>query len=705
MGTPLSAKLRQPGFFWQGLLILLPVLALAGLGIFSLRHDRVLAEHEAGKSASVIAEALASKLWSEVAVTNLPPQKGISFLVSTNSQLISPAPCLLTPSPVAFDVSILQPHQAELWANAQALENRDQDRTMAIKTYHGFLASEPPHPFAAAAHYALGVLLEANGQMRDAVAEFQSVAEKSPDAFGPTGLPLQPLAELKLLEVNAKTNDVPPARQVAEVDLLCSNVVTRPGPLTPAILERAAALPLSAPARATLDAWEKNWEGDQTARETYSIVAATGVLTNEAPSNGGVWCAGAVNWLVLHVPTSTGTWYACRSEKDISTALTELVKREKQLPDYFGVGIDVAGKRLTWPAPDLRMWDWVNYFGRAGGGQKKDYSLQNATNVLASAHLGPGGLLKTTVYLRSAGALYAREKARVFWFAALIASAAIAAAVGFFSAYKAFQRQLRLSELKSDFVSSVSHELRAPIASVRLMAESLEQGKITDLVKQREYFSFIRQECRRLSALVENVLDFSRIEQGRKQYEFEPTDLVALATHTVHLMQTYADEKNVHLELRLPQPNSWAGNGQPLLDGKAIQQALVNLIDNAVKHSPKNETVLIGLSRERRTDCDPAEQSSPSSATESHDQVLLWVEDHGAGIPAGEHDKIFERFYRLGSELRRETQGVGIGLSIVKHVVEAHGGRVLVRSEVGQGSRFTVELPIQHSDQPGGDFA
>ena len=118
------------------------------------------------------------------------------------------------------------------------------------------------------------------------------------------------------------------------------------------------------------------------------------------------------------------------------------------------------------------------------------------------------------------------------------------------------------------------------------------------------------------------------------------------------------------------------------IDGQAIQQALVNLIDNAIKHSPGGSEVTVRLEI-------PHPQFSILNS-----QFLLSVEDHGPGIPASEHEKIFERFYRLGSELRRETPGVGIGLSIVKHVAEAHGGRVRVESEAGKGSRFTIELPI-----------
>jgi two-component system sensor histidine kinase SenX3 len=123
---------------------------------------------------------------------------------------------------------------------------------------------------------------------------------------------------------------------------------------------------------------------------------------------------------------------------------------------------------------------------------------------------------------------------------------------------------------------------------------------------------------------------------------------------------------------------------------------LVNLIDNALKHSPKGESVTVGLEVGTQNAVSSIQQHATRN-TQHATRIHLWVEDHGAGIPAAEQEKIFERFYRPGSELRRQTQGVGIGLSIVKHIVEAHGGKVLVRSAPGQGSRFTIELPVSES--------
>jgi signal transduction histidine kinase len=255
----------------------------------------------------------------------------------------------------------------------------------------------------------------------------------------------------------------------------------------------------------------------------------------------------------------------------------------------------------------------------------------------------------------------------------MIFASVATALIGLVTLWNGHRRQARLSEMKANFVSSVSHELRAPIAAVQLMAESLESGRVTGETQQQDYYRLIVQECRRLSALVGNVLDFARIDQGRQTYRFEPVDAIALLRHTVMLMQPNAEQRQVRL--LLAEPPQGLDHRQPSWDGEAVEQSLVNLLDNAIKHSPEGAEVRV-------------EMETCSGA------VRLWVRDHGPGIPTTDHERIFERFYRRGQELRRETKGVGIGLSIVKHVAEGHGGRVLVESVVGEGSSFGLELPL-----------
>ena len=302
--------------------------------------------------------------------------------------------------------------------------------------------------------------------------------------------------------------------------------------------------------------------------------------------------------------------------------------------------------------------------------------------------------LALTLVLSDPARLYAQARQRALTFGSVVLLGLATALVGLFAARRAFRHQLQLNELKSNFVSSVSHELRAPIASIRLLTESLERGTVAADPRRQEYYRLIGQECRRLSALIGNVLDFARIDRGRKQYEFEPTDLPALITHTVRLLEPAAAERQVTLRL-LPLASL---HHAPSLDGQAIQQALVNLIDNALKHAPPGSTVTVSLTS--------SEDSSPASAGDRRGfrwvrpsppaprPVLhLAVADEGLGIPRAEQARIFEPFYRRGSELRRETPGIGIGLSIVKHIAQAHGGCVRVESSPGRGSRFLLELP------------
>jgi signal transduction histidine kinase len=214
------------------------------------------------------------------------------------------------------------------------------------------------------------------------------------------------------------------------------------------------------------------------------------------------------------------------------------------------------------------------------------------------------------------------------------------------------------------------------------MVESLQRGTIEPGERQREYLRVIGQECRRLSSLVENLLDFSRIDRGRREYRFEPTDLPALVAQTADVMRPYATRQHVNLVCQTPAASALAPVS---VDRGALQQALVNLADNAIKHSPAGSDVLVGL--------DVVTGGAVGSAREPG-RIRLFVTDHGPGIPADEQERIFEPFYRRGSELRRETQGVGLGLSIVKHVAEAHGGRVVVSNNPGSGCTFAIEIPV-----------
>ena len=395
----------------------------------------------------------------------------------------------------------------------------------------------------------------------------------------------------------------------------------------------------------------------------------------------------AVHWLALPEPAAPDRWIVCIPERVVAEKVEAVWRDAGNVPAYLGAGVTVASRqyrlalgRFTgeWQSSEMILRGASDFPRAQTSGPTADRAptTNGPIKLAAQSTTHPVlGVLELDIFLDDPSLLFARQRTRTYWFAALIAVSASAALVGLVSAWRAFHRQELLARMQGQFVSSVSHELRAPIASIRLLAEGLELGRVRAADKQAEYFSLMGQECRRLTALIENVLDFSRIDQGRKQFEFEPTDVRALVRQTVRLMEPQATERRVTLTLDFRDADhglQQADHGttdhgttgvclQPSLDGRAIQQALVNLIDNAIKHAPPNSTVEVGLAFDPPAQ-EPTRDPSPDQ-TDRATPFRIWVRDSGEGIPATEHEKIFEPFYRRGTELRRETTGIGIGLS------------------------------------------
>lgn len=238
------------------------------------------------------------------------------------------------------------------------------------------------------------------------------------------------------------------------------------------------------------------------------------------------------------------------------------------------------------------------------------------------------------------------------------------------------RRELRLSRLKSDFVANVSHELKTPLALIRLYAETLELARVPSEERKGEYYRVIGKESRRLTQLINNILDFSRIEAGRKEYRLVPSDLGAIVRDVVDAYRFAIEKLGFTLELQL-------ADELPTLelDPEAISQALINLLNNSIKYSPEHKAIVVGLKL-------------------AAGRVLLSVSDRGIGIPRSEHRRIFEKFYRVETSLVHTTKGSGLGLALVQHIAEAHGGQVEVRSTPGEGSTFTLSLPAPADARP-----
>jgi len=245
---------------------------------------------------------------------------------------------------------------------------------------------------------------------------------------------------------------------------------------------------------------------------------------------------------------------------------------------------------------------------------------------------------------------------------------------GIVMALLAASRAMKLSQMKADFVSNVSHELRTPLASIRVFGEFLKLGRVKESGKICEYGEYIETESRRLTQLINNILDFSKIESGQKTYHFEQTGVERVVTDTLKTFEVVLEQNGFTVKLERP--------GRPLpqvvIDQDAIAQAFINLLDNAVKYSGDSKEIEVNL----------AEQA---------DFVTISVVDHGIGIASEEREKVFEKFYRVGNVLVHDVKGSGLGLSIVKHIVEAHNGKVTVESELGRGSAFIIHLPIDKS--------
>jgi len=281
-----------------------------------------------------------------------------------------------------------------------------------------------------------------------------------------------------------------------------------------------------------------------------------------------------------------------------------------------------------------------------------------------------GTPFRIQVWPREPDALYSDVKHRQNLYRATLIFVVAMLVFGGYITTRTVRRELEVARMRADFVSTVSHEFRSPLTGIRQLAEMLLHGRVPGPERQRRYHKMILQESERLGRLVENLLDFSRMEEGRKAYRLAPLNTSVWLRELVGNFQSEIAENGISVVADIPED-------LPAIsaDGEALACAVHNLLDNAVKYSPGSGTVWL-------------------DAYAGNGGVTVSVRDQGVGIAELDRKRIFDKFYRVDSEISRKVKGAGLGLSLVKHIVAAHGGAIDCESRAGGGSKFSIRIPI-----------
>jgi signal transduction histidine kinase len=335
-----------------------------------------------------------------------------------------------------------------------------------------------------------------------------------------------------------------------------------------------------------------------------------------------------------------------RFAPDFGTVLTLLVRDEKGRPVYVHRDADAASLTGAPPLAEAELADL----------------LPGWKVTLAYVHASDAGWMRRIVGIQ----------------VVLLVLASSLVLLGTILSMRFVLRQMELAKLKSYFVSNITHELKTPLAAIRLYTETLQEGRVHDRAESEKFLGVIHRETVRLTQLISNILEFSSVENGKHRYAFEQASVGGVVREVLDAYgyQLRSNGFDVRLEIEADLPES-------RIDRNALGQALLDLLDNAMKYSGDRKEIVVGAASR------PNDRSENGGETP---EVLLWVSDRGVGIPPGEERKIFEPFYRVQKGLEHDVKGSGLGLAVAKQIVEAHGGTIEVESRPGQGSTFTIRL-------------
>jgi signal transduction histidine kinase len=643
--------------------ILLPAVLLALMALTSIRSEELLIDEELRARATAIVRQVAQEhakvferfeastterlLAAESPLNNireLSPHLRAAFRFDQAGALAAPfheaAPPPLTEPTVAYrKVRALAARAAqdERWLDAAALHMQSAQSTLA-----------PAH--AAAGYLAAARALDEAGSQREAEDLLAQVYGEYANVRDPRGHRFGDLALLKRAEIRlARSPDIGSSALEDLVDQLLGSYWS---------IERAGEPAIARRALQRLDGLSnKEWLGrartrlNERTEQLYwaSLVRNDLGSLHENTSYDGFRYVGARNaWPALWATVRHGDTYAFSfSVESIFAELVHAAKLASDLDD------DLVAELL---GPDDLASD----------------------AALATASLGPQlPIARVSVRLFDQARLAELKQRRSNARQLVIATALIMVVFGVLLSARIIGREIETARVKADFAANVSHELRSPLTQIRLKGEALQLGLVEEADDLQQHYDAIVNEAERLSRLIDNVLDFAAIERGAKRYHLRKDDIREVVYTAVEATRSAFDQRGIDLECDLSEAVP-----PVYIDREAIKQVLVNLLSNAAKYGSDGKWVGV-------------------SVRSAIDSVDVSVADRGMGIAPDEIDRVFDDFFRSTHASVRSRKGTGVGLSIVRYIVDAHGGSVAVDSTPGRGATFTVTLPLDPPEGAG----
>jgi signal transduction histidine kinase len=637
--------------------IFLPCSVLVGLGLRMITQERELADKRLADERSRVTNQTRQTLTSQLERIALQQATALAAEPerASSRRYRHPAVALVArvadgrlvlpwesdPRPDRFRRLVRQEGFAQIVTQAERAELASNAPERAVGLYRDAVAAARSSDQAAYARLLMARSLAAMGRRRDALADYRRVLAVDPDIVDEHGVPLSCYAATRLIELGTDHITVLEVMRVAVEDrhwlsppalYLLHDLANAVQETAPDSAARSAAEDLGTTLALSIERAE---QAVALQRDFPGLGLGT-VVGAQLHNAGSRWVPyGVPVWLV-------GTTQAVGEAPEVVVAVHAdsvfaLVAEALAGSNDVGGGLGITA------------------------GATPDGELLGASfpGLIVRFHSEP---------TNAAGA--PRDVRRWFYLVTLL----LVLSVTLFGAYLVWRdvrRELRVAEMRSRFVSAVSHELKTPLTAIRMFAETLQMGRSADAEARAEYLETIVNESERLTRLLNNVLDFSKIERGKKTYRREATCLAEIVESSARAMRYPLEQQQLELAVHIED-----GVPPARVDRDAIEQAILNLLANAMKYAGESSAIELRLRR-------------------SDGQAVIEVTDRGIGIELAEQERIFGQFYRVRTKQNEGIPGTGLGLTLVHHIAEGHGGHITVESSSGQGSTFSIHLPLE----------